>query len=93
LQALSYVVADLYWSATDALPPGRLVRHDHHEIAEAILAGDAERARLRMQAHARATSEGILARVGQPAHEPFVWTRRRLGTAAYRQRPPAGVLA
>lgn len=86
LQVLSYVVADLYWAATDALPPGGPVRHDHHEIADAILSGDAARARRGMEAHARATSQGILARIGRRPEEAFVWTRR-VGTAIYRQRP------
>jgi DNA-binding FadR family transcriptional regulator len=89
LQVLSYVVADLYWASTDTPPPGGGVRHDHHEIAEAILAGDAELARRSMEAHARGTSDGILARVGHRREEPFHWSRRPAGTAAYRQRPMA----
>ncbi|MBW8812816.1 MAG: FadR family transcriptional regulator [Caulobacterales bacterium] len=87
LQVLSYVVADLYWASTDALPPGGPVRHDHHEIAEAILAGQAEEARRAMEAHARGTSDGILARVGHRRDEPFLWPRRPAGLATYRQRP------
>jgi GntR family transcriptional regulator, transcriptional repressor for pyruvate dehydrogenase complex len=86
-QVLSYVVADLYWSSTDVAPPGRLVRHDHHEVAEAILAGDAEPAYRSMAAHARNTSGGILERVGHGRDERFILPQRRVGTAAYRQRP------
>jgi DNA-binding GntR family transcriptional regulator len=90
LQVLSYVVADLYWSSTATVPPGRQVRHDHHQIAEAILAGDAESARRGMEAHAQAMSERILARVGHKRDEPFMWPRKPAGTAPYRQRPRAG---
>jgi DNA-binding FadR family transcriptional regulator len=90
LQVLSYVVADLYWSSTEVLPPGRPVRHDHHEIAAAILAGDAARARRSMEAHARTTSETILARVGHLRDEPFLWPRRPAGTAIYRRRSANG---
>jgi DNA-binding FadR family transcriptional regulator len=89
LQVLSYVVADLYWASTDMLPPGGPVRHDHREIAEAILAGDADRARSAMEAHARDGADGILARVGHTRDEPFRWTGPRLGLATYRQRPTA----
>lgn len=87
LQVLSYVVADLYWAATDIAAPARLVRHDHHEIAEAILAGDAERARRSMEAHARNTSGGILAHIGRGRDELLALPPRRVGTATYRQRP------
>jgi len=87
LQVLSYVVADLYWAATDIAAPGRLVRHDHHEIAEAILAGDAERARRCMEDHARNTSGGILAHIGRGRDEPLALPPRRVGMAPYRQRP------
>jgi DNA-binding FadR family transcriptional regulator len=87
LQVLSYVVADLYWSSTAMVPPGGQVRHDHHEIAEAILAGDAERAWRGMEAHAQIMSERILARVGHSRDEPFMWPRKPAGTAPYRQRP------
>jgi DNA-binding FadR family transcriptional regulator len=87
LQVLSYVVADLYWSSTDTIPPGRAVRHDHHEIAEAILGGDAERARQGMEVHAQAMAENILARIGHTREERFVWPRKPAGTAVYRQRP------
>jgi len=90
LQVLSYVVADLYWSSTDVIPPGRLVRHDHHDIAEAILAGDAERARRSMEVHARGMAGGILERIGHTRDEPFLWPRKRAGSATYRRRPPAG---
>jgi GntR family transcriptional repressor for pyruvate dehydrogenase complex len=86
LQVLSYVVADLYWAATDIAAPARLVRHDHHEIAEAILAGDAELARRSMEAHARNTSGGILAHIGRGRDEPLALPPRRVGTAPYRQR-------
>jgi len=86
-QVLSYVVADLYWSATDVPTPARAVRHDHHEIAEAILAGDAERAYRSMAAHARNTSGAILDRVGRRREEPFVLPPRRVGAAPYRHRP------
>jgi DNA-binding FadR family transcriptional regulator len=86
-QVLSYVVADLYWASTDAVLPGDGVRHDHHDIAEAILAGDPERARRCMEAHARNTSGGILARIGHGADERFVLPRMRVGAAPYRQRP------
>ena len=85
-QVLSYVVADLYWASTDVAAPGRLVRHDHHEVAEAILAGDAERAYRSMARHARNTSGGILDRVGHRRDERFVLPPRRVGTATYRQR-------
>ena len=91
LQVLSYVVADLYWAATDVTLPGGAVRHDHHDIAEAILAGDAERARRCMEAHARGTSGGVLARIGHRRDEPFVLGRRREGSAPYRRRPLAHV--
>jgi len=87
LQVLSYVVADLYWAATDVAAPARLVRHDHHEIAEAILAGEAELAYRQMAAHARNTTGGILERVGHRREEAFVLPRRREGSAPYRQRP------
>ena len=89
LQVLSYVVADLYWRSTATVPPGRQVRHDHHEIAEAILAGDAERARRCMETHAGVMSERILVRIGHGRDEPFMWPRKPAGTAAYRQRPLA----
>jgi len=88
-QVLSYVVADLYWSSTDVVLPGTRVRHDHHEVAEAILAGDADRAYRCMAAHARNTSGGILERVGHQRDDGFILPRRRVGTAAYRQRPQA----
>jgi len=87
LQVLSYVVADLYWSSTDAVPPGRLVRHDHHDIAEAILAGDAERARRSMEVHARGMAVGILERVGHTRDQLFLWSGKRAGSATYRRRP------
>ena len=87
LQVLSYVVADLYWRSTATIPPGRQIRHDHHEIAEAILAGDADGARLGMRAHCRVMSERILARIGHGRDEPFMWPRKPAGTAIYRQRP------
>ena len=90
LQVISYVVADLYWSSTEALPPGRAVRHDHHEIAEAILAGDARRARQAMEDHARDTSAGILARIGKRPEERFLWARPRPGVAVYRRWAGAG---
>jgi len=86
-QVLSYVVADLYWAATNVPAPARAIRHDHHEIAEAILAGQAERAYRGMAAHARSTSGGILDRVGRRRDEPFVLPRRRVGAAPYRHRP------
>ena len=86
-QVLSYVVADLYWASTDAVLPGGMVRHDHHDIAEAILAGDAEGARSAMAAHARNTSGGILARIGHRADERFILPPMRVGSAPYRQRP------
>jgi DNA-binding FadR family transcriptional regulator len=86
LQVLSYVVADLYWASTAVLPPGGQVRHDHHDIAEAILAGDADRARRSMEAHGRLMSERILASVGRTRDEPFAWSRRPAGSAPYRQR-------
>jgi len=89
LQVLSYVVADLYWRSTAAIPPGGQVRHDHHEIAEAILAGDADRARRSMEAHCRIMSERILDRIGHGRDEPFMWSRKPAGTAVYRQRPLA----
>lgn len=89
LQVLSYVVADLYWSSTATVPPGRQVRHDHHKIAEAILAGNADRARRTMEAHAQVMSKNILARIGHSRDEPFMWPRKPPGTAAYRQRPLA----
>jgi len=89
-QVLSYVVADLYWASTDALPPGGAVRHDHHEVAEAVLAGDAARARTAMEAHARGVAGAILARVGRTREEPFVWRRKQAGLAVYRRRPMAG---
>jgi GntR family transcriptional regulator, transcriptional repressor for pyruvate dehydrogenase complex len=87
LQVLSYVVADLYWAATDVAAPARLVRHDHHEIAAAILAGEAKLAYRHMAAHARNTTGGILERIGHGRDEPFVLPRRRAGSAPYRQRP------
>lgn len=86
-QVLSYVVADLYWAATDVSTPARAVRHDHHQIAETILAGDAEGAYRSMAAHARNTSGGILDRVGHLRDEPFILPRRRVGAAPYRHRP------
>jgi DNA-binding FadR family transcriptional regulator len=86
-QVLSYVVADLYWASTDTVLPGGGVRHDHHDIAEAILVGDPERARACMEAHARNTSSGILARIGHRADERFVLPRMRVGRAPYRQQP------
>ena len=93
LQVVSSVVADLYWSETDAVPPGRLVRHDHHEIAEAILAGDPERARSVMETHARVTAQNVLDRVGRMQDEPFLGARRRPGAAAYRRRPLVRAMA
>ncbi|HEX7948317.1 MAG TPA: FCD domain-containing protein [Phenylobacterium sp.] len=86
-QVLSYVVADLYWASTDAALAGGLVRHDHHDIAEAILAGDPERAGRAMATHARNTSGGILARIGRRSDERFVLPPMRVGAAPYRQRP------
>jgi DNA-binding FadR family transcriptional regulator len=88
-QVLSYVVADLYWSATEIAAPGRLVRHDHHEVAEAILAGDPEGAYRCRAAHARNTSGGILARIGHGRDERLVLPPRRVGAPPYRRRPPA----
>jgi GntR family transcriptional regulator, transcriptional repressor for pyruvate dehydrogenase complex len=85
-QVLSYVVADVYWAATDVAAPARLVRHDHHEVAETILAGDAEEAYRRMAAHARNTSGGILDRVGHSRDQRFVLPPQRVGKARYRQR-------
>jgi GntR family transcriptional regulator, transcriptional repressor for pyruvate dehydrogenase complex len=85
-QVLSYVVADLYWASTDVTPPGRAVRRDHHEVAEAILAGDAARARQGMEAHALGTAGAILARVGHTRDERFIWRRKRAGLAVYRER-------
>ena len=85
-QVLSYVVADLYWAATNVAAPARLVRHDHHDIAEAILAGDAQLAYRRMADHARNTSGGILERVGHSRDDRFVLPPRRVGAAPYRQR-------
>jgi len=87
LQVLSYVVADLYWAATDHTPAGGMVSHDHHAIAEAILVGDAQRARLCMEAHARNTSVGILAQIGRTRDEPLMLPPRRVGMAPYRRRP------
>jgi DNA-binding FadR family transcriptional regulator len=87
LQVLSYVVADLYWASTMMSPPGRMVRHDHGDIAQAILDGDAERARAAMEAHAVGTSGGILERIGRTRDEVFVWPRRPAGMAVYRTRP------
>jgi GntR family transcriptional repressor for pyruvate dehydrogenase complex len=86
-QVLSYVAADLYWANTAAVLPGGGVRHDHREIAEAILAADAVRARSAMEAHIRNAADGVLARIGCPRDAPFLWARRRAGLAAYRQRP------
>jgi GntR family transcriptional repressor for pyruvate dehydrogenase complex len=88
-QVLSYVVADLYWAATDVTPPGRLVRHDHHEVAEAILSGEAERAYAAMAAHAHNTSHGILARIGHGRDDRLVLPPRRVGAPPYRRRPLA----
>lgn len=85
-QVLSYVVADLYWAATDVAAPARLIRHDHHEIAQAILAGDALEAYRRMAEHARNTSGGILERVGHVRDDRFILPPRRVGSAPYRQR-------
>lgn len=85
-QVLSYVVADLYWAATDVAAPARLIRHDHHEIARAILAGDALEAYQRMAEHARNTSGGILERVGHARGDRFILPPRRVGSAPYRQR-------
>jgi DNA-binding FadR family transcriptional regulator len=87
LQVLSYVVADLYWGSTETIPPGGQVRHDHHEIAAAILRGDAERAQQSMETHCRIMSERILARIGHHREEPFMWPRKPAGTATYRRRP------
>lgn len=87
LQVLSYVVADRYWASTEIPAPGRQVRHDHHEIAEAILLGDAEGARRSMEAHCRGVTGAVLERVGCRRDEPFEWPRRRVGTAIYRERP------
>ena len=89
LQVISYVVADLYWASTSITPPGRRVRHDHHDIAEAILAGDPDRARQAMESHARTLSEDILKRIGHTRDQPFVWPRKPAGVAPYRQRPLA----
>lgn len=89
LQVLSYVVADLYWAATSITPPGGAVRHDHRDIAETILSGDAEGARRCMEAHARNTAGGILARIGHGRDEAITLPQRRVGSAAYRQRPLA----
>jgi DNA-binding FadR family transcriptional regulator len=86
-QVLSYVVADLYWASTDTVPAGGMIRHDHHGIADAILAGDPARAAAAMEAHARGTAVGILERVGHTRDEPFIWPRRRAGLAVYRERP------
>jgi DNA-binding FadR family transcriptional regulator len=86
-QVLSYVVADLYWAATDVTPPGRQVRHDHHEVAEAILGGDAVRAYAAMAAHARNTTGGILARIGRGRDERLTLPARRVGAPPYRRRP------
>lgn len=86
LQVLSYVVADLYWASTDVAFPGRRVRHEHGEVAEAILAGDSERARRAMEAHARGAAEGILERIGHARDDRFAWLRRPHGKAAYRVR-------
>lgn len=85
-QVLSYVIADLYWAATDVAAPARLVRHDHHDIAEAILAGDAREAYRRMGDHARNTSGGILQRIGHAREDHYVLPPRRVGSAPYRQR-------
>lgn len=90
LQVLSYVVTDLYWGSATAVPPGGGVRHDHHLIAEAM-AGDAERARRSMEAHAKGASIGILARIGHTREQAFQWPGRRVGAAAYRRRAPARV--
>jgi GntR family transcriptional repressor for pyruvate dehydrogenase complex len=89
-QVLSYVAADLYWANTGAVLPGGGVRHDHREVAQAILAADAVGARSAMETHIRNASDGVLARIGAPRDAPFVWARRRAGLAAYRQRPAAG---
>lgn len=86
-QVLSYVVADLYWAATDVAAPGRLVRHDHHEVAEAILSGDAEQSYRSMAAHARNTSGGILARIGHGRDDRLVLPPPRVGAPTYRRRP------
>lgn len=88
-QVLSYVVADMYWAATNVAAPGRLVRHDHHEVAQAILAGDGERAYREMAAHARNTSGGILERIGRRREDAFALPPPRVGTAPYRHRPRA----
>lgn len=85
-QVLSYVVADLYWAATDVAAPARLIRHDHHGIAEAILSGDAREAYRRMADHARNTSGGILERIGHARDDRFILPPRRVGSAPYRQR-------
>lgn len=89
LQVLSYVVADRYWASTEIPAPARQVRHDHREIAEAILTGDVEGARRSMEAHCQGTTDGILERVGCRRDELFEWPRRRVGTAIYRDRPSA----
>jgi DNA-binding FadR family transcriptional regulator len=86
-QVLSYVVADLYWATTNTSAPAREIRHDHHEIAQAVLAGDAEQAYRCMAAHARYTSVGILERVGSRRDDQFVLPPPRIGAAPYRQRP------
>jgi DNA-binding FadR family transcriptional regulator len=86
-QVLSYVVADLYWASTEIAAPGRLVRHDHHEVAEAILSGDAEAAYRCMADHARNTSGGILERIGRRREDRLVLPPRRIGAPPYRRRP------
>jgi GntR family transcriptional repressor for pyruvate dehydrogenase complex len=88
-QVLAYVAADLYWANTDAVPPGGGVRHDHHKVADAILAGDAALAKAAMEDHIRSAADGVLERIGCTRDAPFVWARRRAGLAAYRQRPLA----
>jgi GntR family transcriptional repressor for pyruvate dehydrogenase complex len=88
-QVLAYVAADLYWANTEAVPPGGGVRRDHHDVADAILAGDAALARSAMEAHIRSAADGVLKRIGCQRDAPFVWARRRAGLAAYRQRPLA----
>jgi DNA-binding FadR family transcriptional regulator len=85
-QVLSYVVVDLYWASTDAVPPGGGVRRDHREIARAVLAGDGRRARDVMESHARGATGEILERIGRTRDEPFAWLRRPAGRALYRQR-------
>lgn len=88
-QVLTYVVADLYWGSTNVGAPGRAIRHDHHEVTEAILRGDVEGAYWRMSAHARDTSGGILARIGHARDDRFTLPPERVGAPPYRRRPLA----